>query len=351
MVDFENKEHFKPILNTVKELLKVQKNDEIVLMLDNAEIYVSNTDQNCWNGVDWFGYTFYINISVSEFVKIDIESFEKQIKNALDTATRNVDDSSFTKVIISPKSDTKIDWSKSDLSKQDLIEKINYLKNTMISVSTGGSKIQSVEEQYRQIYNEIKKVLKKLDIENPNNYDSLWNWYGKWSNDFPTYQERRNYINGIFNQLLNILSDEDDTKMVNIKVDLSGWEKINRSIIEINKREKQAQNEEQYQAVGMLCREIIITLAQIVYDPVKHISTDGVEISKTDSMRMIDAYLTVILGGDKSAELRTYVKSTNKLANSLTHKRTATKKDMLLCTSAVTALVNIIGILEDKYLL
>jgi hypothetical protein len=221
----------------------------------------------------------------------------------------------------------------------------------MISVSTGGPKIQSVEEQYRQIYNEIKKILKKLDIENPNNYDSLWNWYGKWSSDFPTYQERRNYINGIYNQLLNILSDEDNPKMVTIKIDLTGWEKIDRSIIEINNREKQAKSEDQYQAVGMLCRELIITLAQTVYDPEKYISTNGVKISKTDSMRMLDAYFTVILAGDKCEELRAYAKTTNKLANSLTHKRTATKKEMLLCTSAIKTLVNIIGILEDKYLL
>jgi effector-binding domain-containing protein len=262
MVDFENKEHFKPILNTVKELLKVQKNDEIVLMLDNAEIYVSNTDYNSWNGVDYFGYTLYINISVSEYVGLDIESVEKQIKNAFGTVTRNIDDSSFTRVIISPKSDTKIDWSKAGLSKQDLIEKINYLKNTMISVSTGGAKIQSVEEQYSQIYNEIKKVLKKLDIVNPNNYDSLWNWYGKWSNDFSTYQERRNYINGLYSSLFNILSDEDDTKIVTIKIDLTGWEKIDHSIIEINNREKQAKSEDQYQAVGMLCRELITHLTQ-----------------------------------------------------------------------------------------
>jgi hypothetical protein len=37
--------------------------------------------------------------------------------------------------------------------------------------------------------------------------------------------------------------------------------------------------------------------------------------------------------------------------NEIGGTRTATKKEMLLYTSAVTALVNIIGILEDRYLL
>ena len=41
---------------------------------------------------------------------------------------------------------------------------------------------------------------------------------------------------------------------------------------------------------------------------------------------------------------------TNKLANALTHERNATKKDMMLSVSATTALVNIVGILEEQYI-
>ena len=47
-------------------------------------------------------------------------------------------------------------------------------------------------------------------------------------------------------------------------------------------------------------------------------------------------------------ELKAYAKATNKLANLLTHKRDANKQDMLLSVSATMALINFIGILEDK---
>ena len=64
---------------------------------------------------------------------------------------------------------------------------------------------------------------------------------------------------------------------------------------------------------------------------------------------MLGNYISYTLSGSQNDELRVYAKSTNKLANSLTHKRTATKRDMSLCTSATIALINFIGILEGKY--
>lgn len=126
------------------------------------------------------------------------------------------------------------------------------------------------------------------------------------------------------------------------------WYLIKFAITEIKKREKAATRVEQFQAVGTLCRELIITLAQTVYKEENHPSEDGVVISKTDANRMLDAYIKAVLKGDKNEELRSYAKSTNKLANALTHKRSSTKRDMMLCTSATLTLVNFVGVLENK---
>jgi RNAse (barnase) inhibitor barstar len=347
MIGFENKDYFKPVLNTAKEILNTQNKSDIVTMLNNAEISVLQTSYDNWNGGINY-YTVYIDVCVPKFVSIDVDSVEKDIESALNTAIRHTDSEVFSQVIIAPKSNSKIDWTVIDLSKQELLKQIDFLKNTMISVSTGGQRIQNVEQQYDQSYNEVNQQLKKLDVENPNNYDSLWSWYGKWSNDFLHYQERRDYINEMYSQLIKVLSDAEESRLVDIKVNLTGWDKINRAIVEINRREKQAQTEEQFQAVGMLCRELIITLAQAVYDSEKHLSVDDVAISKTDAKRMLDAYIAIVLAGNESEELRAYAKATNKLANTLTHKRTATKKEMMLCTSATLALINFIGVLENK---
>jgi hypothetical protein len=343
----ESKERFKPVLNTAKELLNAQNKSSIIALLNKAEISVMQTGHDNWNGgIDY--YTVYVNVSVTEFVKLEVQAIEKEIETALNTAIRYTDSKEFSQVIISPKSNSEINWSLIDLPKQELEKRIDYLKNTMISVATGGQRIQNVEQQYKQVYKKVNKALKNLDIENPNHYDNLWSWYEKWKNDFPHYQERRNYINEMYKPLINILSEIEDTRIVDIKVNLSDWDRINRTIIEIKKREQQAQNEEQFQAIGMLCRELIITLSQTVYNSETHLSIDGTEISKTDAKRMLDAYIAVVFPGNESEELRSYAKTTNRLANTLTHKRTATKKEMMLCVSATLALINFIGVLEDK---
>ena len=350
-MSFEDVKYFKPVLSTAKELLAAQKDNNIVDILSKSDISVMQTGYDNWNGGINY-YTIYIDMNVVDFVENQpkINEIEQKILETLNTATRYTESEEFVQVLISPKSSSKIDWVLlGNISKQELLKDIEYLKNVMVSVATGGQRIQDVDTEYQKVYNKVAIALKKIDIDNPNNFRSLWDWYGKWKSDFSKYQERRDYIKEIYEPIFSLFLDTEDERFIEVKVNLTDWDKIKRGIIEINKREKQAENEEQFQAVGMLCRELIISLAQSVYNPELHPSLDGTEISKTDAKRMLESYIAVTLSGAGNEELRSYVKTTNKLANTLTHKRTATKKEMMLCTSATLALVNFIGVLEDKF--
>ncbi|MGJ7025662.1 hypothetical protein [Petrimonas sulfuriphila] len=350
-MSFEDKKYFKPVFITAKELLVAQAESNLVDILNTSDITVMQTGYDNWNGGINY-YTLYIDMNVPDYVKNQpqIEAIEQKILDAFNTATRYTESEVFSQILISPKSTTKIDWSLlGNISKQDLLRDIEYLKNVMVSVATGGQRIQDIDAEYQKTYNRVAIALKKVDIENPNSYRSLWDWYGKWKSDFSRYQERRDYIKVMYEPVLSLFLDTEDEKLVDVKINLTGWERIKRGIIEINKREKQAENEEQFQAVGMLCRELIISLAQVVFNSELHPSLDGVEISKTDAKRMLESYIAIALAGGDKEELRSYAKITNKLANTLTHKRTATKKEMMLCTSATFALVNFIGVLEDKF--
>ena len=194
---FENKEEFRPILTTAKELLIASGEVELVKILNSAELSVIQTSYDNWNGGIYY-YTMYVNVSVPDFVRLqscNIEDIEKRILEAINTASRSIDDEVVGQVLITPKSVAKVDWSLLDgISKKDLENKIEYLRNVMVSVATGGQRIQDVEKEYSQIYNQVAISLKKIDVENPNPFKSLWDWYGKWRNDFPKYQERRDYI-------------------------------------------------------------------------------------------------------------------------------------------------------------
>lgn len=126
----------------------------------------------------------------------------------------------------------------------------------------------------------------------------------------------------------------------------TGWERIDRVIDEMNYRFKAADNEEQYQAIGMLGRETLISVAQHVFDPKKHLTLDGVAVSNTDTKRMLEAYLDIELSQD-SATVKKHIKSTVTLCNELTHDRNATKRDASLCIVSVVAVASMIKAIQE----
>lgn len=346
---FEKDEYFKPVLNTSIRLLSEQGEDKIVSLLNSSTVYASQTHHDSWNGgIDY--YTVYIEVSVPDFASIQsqIDSFEQKILDSLNTVIRNTENDSFSQVIISPSLANSVDWTLLNIPKQELVDGIEFLNNTMVSVATGRQTIEEADPDYKKIHIKVNSALNSIGVENPNKYRSLWEWYGKWKRDFETYQERRDYISNLYKPIYDLLAEDHEFKVVDVNIDLTDWDKIKFAITEIKKREKAATRIEQFQAVGTLCRELIITLAQTVYNEVDHPSLDGVKVSKTDANRMLESYIKAVLSGKENEELRSYAKSTNKLANWLTHKRSSTKRDMMLCTSATLTLVNFIGVLENK---
>lgn len=235
------------------------------------------------------------------------------------------------------------------MTKAELLQELDYLKNVMISVSTGGQRIEDVNEKYQATYRRANEFLKSLKIENPNTFSDLWEWYGRWSDgSLPTYQERRTFINNLFKLLHEQISNATAVSDSEIEIELTGWDRIERSITEIKSRMASAITEEQFQAIGLLCRETLISLAQEVFVREKHPPLDSVEPSKTDSKRMLDAYIAVELAGGSNETSRKYAKSTLGLADELVHKRTATKKDARLCATATFNLVSIIRIVTEE---
>ena len=122
------------------------------------------------------------------------------------------------------------------------------------------------------------------------------------------------------------------------------WEKVYRSLGEAKDRLDKASTEEQFQAVGVICRETLISLAQIVYNP-NESSLEGVIPSKTDAKKMLDAYLSDKLVGDSNEAARRQAKATLDLANALQHRRTAGYQDAAHCVEATHSVVNTVALL------
>ena len=160
----------------------------------------------------------------------------------------------------------------------------------------------------------------------------------------PRYIDRRTYIIKLFKPIIEQIENYDSND--ELEVELTGWDRIERTVEEIRIRIIEAQHEEQFQAIGVLCRDVIISLAQEVYDVDRHPSEDDTIPSSTDSNRMLAAYIFSEMPGSQNEALRKYAKATNTLANELTHKRSATMQYAKICSSATISLINLFRILE-----
>ena len=235
------------------------------------------------------------------------------------------------------------------MTDEELIEELEAQQGLMSAVATGGPRIQERSREYVERRARLVDELRRRGVDDPNPHSDLWAWYGRWSKgDMPTYQSRRNYLNEMYQPLIDHVKAGSIAVGTRVFEEPTGWPRVDRCVDEIRRRLDQAENEEQFQAVGLLCREALISMAQVVYDPQRHPSEDGIAPSATDAKRMLDNYLAAELAGTPNEGLRRHAKAALSLANDLQHHRTATYRQAALCAEATTSVVNLIAIISGK---
>lgn len=127
---------------------------------------------------------------------------------------------------------------------------------------------------------------------------------------------------------------------------LTGWQRVDRAIEEMRIRLQAADNEEKCQAIGMIGRETLITIAQNVFDKSKHPTLDDTDVSTTDAKRMLEAYLQYELS-DASEKARKFAKSAVDFSNQLTHDRNATVRDASICLVAIISVASLIKSIDE----
>lgn len=235
-----------------------------------------------------------------------------------------------------------------DASRDALISELQAQKYLMIAVATGGPRIDDVNVEYIDRRNRIRDSLARLGLSDANPYADLWAWYGKWSNgDLPTYQSRRQCVSQLLDPLIETVEQSIELGE-SIFGECTGWANVDRQLDGAREELSRAQSEEDFQAVGLRCREVLISLGQEVFDPTRHSTSDGVTPSDTDAKRMLEAYILTELSASTNEEARKHARSALALATSLQHKRTATFRDAALCAEATASVVNLIAILSGR---
>lgn len=213
----------------------------------------------------------------------------------------------------------------------------------MIDVATGGTRIQDVDDYYRAREVRICKALPPgVAYENP--HANLWDWYQHWSGNLAQYKDRRLYIRQLFGPAIEAISTR--SSLPAREREPTGWERVDRTLSKVRNQLAIASAEEDFQSIGLLCREVIISLAQAVYEPSLHEPLDRVTPSETDANRMLDSYIAHVFPGPSYKEVRTHARASLALALNLQHRRTATRQLASLCleaTASTSAIISIIA--------
>jgi hypothetical protein len=127
----------------------------------------------------------------------------------------------------------------------------------------------------------------------------------------------------------------------------TGSERVDPTVQKGRKRLAGARAEEDFQGVGLLCREALITLGQVVRVAERHPPVDGVVPSDTDAERRLEAYIAVELGTNANEQARN-AKAALDLAVGLVHKRSATWRDPAMCLEATASVVRLLAIVEGR---
>jgi len=341
------------LIGTLRELFEHDNSESELEILASAQATIEQIGYDNWDGgTDIYGLYLEVPTKVYATCEAHLKTIEDSIAKKLRVMLRKYPNALIGEVVITPRLVSPQEQQSQAtyrMSDKVLTDALDAQRNLMIAVSTGGPRIQTVNGEYKERQQQIEDGLSERGIENPTPYSDLWEWYAKWSSgDLPSYQSRRNYINGLLGPLVKQIRRGVHPTESAMFTRATGWPRVDRNIGEVRTRLAQAKTEEQFQAVGLLCRETMISLGQAVYDPEAHPSPDGVDASKTDAKRMLGAYLGAQLSGKTNETARRYARSALDLAHELTHKRTANFRLAAMCAEATTAVVNFVAIVSGQ---
>lgn len=344
----ENIGEVKKITSSMIKYLEADGDYELVEILRNSHPSSEEISYDNWNG-GTYTYAFIYEIEIELFRKIRsmVENYEKTLFEIASIFVPEYGCEQLGKITIKPICRQYISWNRG-CTKEQIISQIEQIKSKLISVSTGGAQIQDVNKSYKELYSSLHSSFNTIGIEDPNIFPDLWDWYGRWrQGDMPHYSDRRTFVSNLYRNVLEIIEKSVDTAEAS-EYTPTGWERVDRTVYEMKHRLSVANNEEQFQAIGMLGREALITVAQQVFNKSVHLSDDGIVPSDTDSKRMLDAFLNYSLSGPSNERQRKFAKASVDLANQLTHDRMAERSDAELCLTSVTAVVNTVRIIDRR---
>ena len=341
------------IISMIIQDLRHCNHGALVDIIKKAEYSLEYVDHDSWNGgIDYC--KLQLHLKYADFSKIISvrKSYEETLTNSLNTFY-NDERVILTGVELVAKIDQYVDWAAiAPLhNKVSVLRLIEEEKETLIKAGTGIIQIRDTKENenYKQRHQYLTSLLKQLGLEPVHRYTDLWDWYNDYKQrNLDSYQSRRFFIRDIYAPLIETLENSEENATTLLTYEPTGWDMVDDGVGCMKEVLVSAEKTLDYQSVGMYGRELLITLAQAVFDKAKHPSTDGTDIGTSDSKRMLDAYIHYCMHKKSKEREVKFAKAAVDFSNELTHNRTATAMDAELCYNAVLSTVHIIRTL-NKY--
>lgn len=340
------------IISMIIQNLRQNNQGFIVDLIKKSEYSLRCLESDFLSETDYYRLRFHLNYAeYSKFLsrKGEIEGTIESALSSFYDDEQNV----ITKVELVAKIDQFVDWAAiaPQESKQSVLQLIDEEKDTLIKAGTGVIQIRGTRDNdvYKEKHVYILQLFKRLGLQPVHLYNDLWDWYNDYNQkELKSYQSRRIYIKELFEPLINTLQNSEEGTMQLIKYEPTGWDKIDESVSRMKDVLISANATADFQSVGMYCRELLISLAQVVFIKEKHPSPDGADIGCADSKRMLETYIHYCLHKrSKEREIK-FAKAAIDFSNELAHNRTASNMDAELCYNAVLSTVHIIRVLS-KY--
>lgn len=126
---------------------------------------------------------------------------------------------------------------------------------------------------------------------------------------------------------------------------MDSWQSLQATLDGIEADLRTAQADDDYQAVGTRCRELIISLGQAVYDSERH-GRDDTSPSPNDGEELISRVLDHALAGSSAAEARGFLRKLIPLVNAVVHRRPASARDALIAVAGTRCLLESLRAIE-----
>lgn len=349
MIDINNDS--KKIMSTLKSMLYYKQEYVCFDLLCNSIPTIEYVDTNSGLNFRTDFFCLHLGMDVSYYSdfssKYDLDNIKNIILNELSIIFQE-ENEQIISITIKPFVKYYLNWNliSEYECKEDFINDINCLKEMLIDTATGIKRIENIDDEYKALYEKVQSVLDKVDLENPNPFKSLWESYNYWSSNLDSYAKRRVYYSNIYSDLLKIINTSDDNTL-NLNLEFTKWDKINRTIADIKKLYNEATTSAQFNGIGAMCRSVYNNLADTVYKDKYHVDKNSILPNENQYKNKLLEFVLFQLDGKTNEDFRSYCKKTIDIADTLTHKKTATKQQAALTISAVISILNIITILND----